>query len=292
MSTSDPAPTRRLTPREKLALKEAATASKGKGGFARSVDAGTGRFTLGVVLASVAALLGIIIWLAILWFAQREFGLAAWGLGAMVGGAMLLGYGRGSTTAGLVAGGIALVMLICVKLVTAAAIIFWLQGIENAVGSNQAIYDPVTARDELSWMMIDDVHAEAGRDYNVTTDDEDYDAALEAEELAAAVPDDELELVWKQQHVASLRFTDVGMAALDDLDGDVDEPASVPYEDIQREANNMTLAELNAEIAAWKPASSGVSFGSALGSQFSPFDILWTLLAVGSAFRIALADGN
>ncbi|MEM7808910.1 MAG: hypothetical protein AAF561_12450 [Planctomycetota bacterium] len=216
----------------------------------------------------------------------------AGGLGALVGGGMLLGYGRTSTTAGIVAGGIALLMIICTKAVPATLIALGAGLLNSVAQTSNVSYDPNFARADLPWMMVDDVHAEAGRDFNDTTWDEDEAARVEAEALVADIPDEELELYWKRQHLAELRFTDARSISMDDLTSEVEDLPRVPYAEIQSDCNGMTLASLDAEIAAWQPPSSGITFGSAFAAMFSPWDILWSLLAVATAFKLAFGDGN
>ena len=74
---------------------------------ARKMATGAGSFILGCVLSAVGALLGAAIWAGITIASDYEIGWIAWILGLLAGGGMVLGYREQNLRAGVVAAGIA-----------------------------------------------------------------------------------------------------------------------------------------------------------------------------------------
>ena len=74
-----------------------------------------GKFIIGIVLSSVAAIFGIVVWLTIAFVTGVEIGWIAWGLGGLVGLGMRLGYRDETQVSGFVAAGIAFLSVGLVK---------------------------------------------------------------------------------------------------------------------------------------------------------------------------------
>ncbi len=66
-----------------------------------------GKFVIGIVLSSVAAFIGIAIWITIAVVTGFEIGWIAWGVGGLIGLGMRLGYRDETQVSGFVAAGIA-----------------------------------------------------------------------------------------------------------------------------------------------------------------------------------------
>jgi hypothetical protein len=66
-----------------------------------------GKFVIGIVFSSVAAIVGIAIWITIAVVTGYEIGWVAWGVGGLIGLGMRLGYRDETSMSGLVAAGIA-----------------------------------------------------------------------------------------------------------------------------------------------------------------------------------------
>jgi hypothetical protein len=74
-----------------------------------------GRFVIGLVLSSVGALIGSVIWCVVVFVTFHEIGWIAWGLGFLAGLGMKLGYGEESDTAGFASAGIAVAGILAAK---------------------------------------------------------------------------------------------------------------------------------------------------------------------------------
>ena len=254
----------------------------GHGSAAVAAEPGAGRFVLGVVLALTFGLVSGAIWMICSLFFCSS-GLMAIGVGAAVGGGMLLGYGRQSVTAGAVSSVIAAGAILMATAVPAALIALAGWGVAT-VGQEMALapYSATSARFELPDMLVDDVLAEQGLDYNATSEEQDEAAYVTAEERVAAMSEEELELTYKRQQVSNLKEMDYFATML----SDIEEAEDVPYDQFRNESANLTVAECDAMLAAWQPAS-GPGFWSVFGQLFGMFDVLWIVLALGMAFKIS-----
>jgi hypothetical protein len=76
-----------------------------------------GRFVMGLVLSSVGALIGAVIWCVVAFVTDYEIGWIAWGVGFLAGLGMKLGYGDESDTAGFASAGIAVAGILVAKAV-------------------------------------------------------------------------------------------------------------------------------------------------------------------------------
>lgn len=95
---------------------------------AHRIAAGAGGFFLGCVLSAVGALIGAALWAGITIASDYEIGWIAWILGLLAGGGMVLGYREKNLRAGIVAAGIAVLGI------AAARIMIFVFMLSSAIG--------------------------------------------------------------------------------------------------------------------------------------------------------------
>ena len=280
------------TPRERAAAK-AAWATAAEPSAAVAAGRQTGRFALGAGLAGVVAVVGCALWIAVWHFASVQLGILAWGLGLAIGGAMFVGYGDRTVPAGLAAGAIALAAVFMTKALPAAYVA---STIDDALaGEVHAPYTPETARADLpSYLINDYIHA-AGLDYDTTTEEQHALYHAKAQADVAAMDEATLELTYKRQQVADCLVAEQWDLAYADAGEDEDVEVDIDHAALAGQIATMDAAACDARIAACEPAESAALSASSLGLGFwamfgylvSPWDALWTILAVGSAYKIS-----
>jgi hypothetical protein len=243
------------------------------------------RFLLGVGLAAGAAVVGVVIWLLILIYVEREFGLLAWGLGALVGGGMLLGAGRGSAMGSIVAAVIALVMIAGTKVLPALYIANITQQTVDYTQYLTQDYDASLAREQVASMRVEDMVAAKGFDYNTSTPEQDEEAYVNAAAEVALIPEEDLEAEWGREIVEEQKALTISNRLYTAQEGEG--VVMVPYDRIRNEVAGMSDAQVTTARQNWSPPVYGMSFMEAMKELFSPFDILWSLLAVWTAFKVA-----
>ncbi len=85
-------------------------------GLLRRTPFGAGTYILGCILSSVGALIGAAVWCLIAVLTDYEIGWIAWGLGILAGVGMTIGYEPKNLRAGVTAACLAVVGIVCAKL--------------------------------------------------------------------------------------------------------------------------------------------------------------------------------
>lgn len=253
-----------------------------------ATDPGTGRFILGMTLATVFGGVCLVIWV-VLWAFVGQFGILAIALGAAIGAGMLLGYGTQSPKGGVAAACIALFTIFLTKAIPAALLAFG--GWALSAGSAAMItpYTPASARAELPDLLVDDLVRADGLDYATTSEDEDADYYTVAQEQVAAMDEATLELTFKRQQVANCLMFDAMGSAFSNIDMD-DEDAEldpIDFDAIDRQVAGMDLTACDTYLANYGGVQMGPGFWGWFGDFLHPLDALWLLLAVGAAWKIA-----
>ncbi|MBN2561385.1 MAG: hypothetical protein JXQ75_10695 [Phycisphaerae bacterium] len=233
-------------------------ASGGAGALATQMAKSAGTFVVGSVLSLVGALIGGAVWFAVVWYLNAEVGYIAWGVGVLAGAGMLVGSRSPSAKAGVVAAGMS-----AVGIVAAKAAIFFLVIVVVLSGDTD---DIDLQRQFVASRMSDEILTERGIDPESLNDEEWGTAADsawdEAERRVTRMSDQEVRAKWQEY-----RDQDAAMAAAEG-----DSPAG---------------KEPGEEVGFTETATALLPVF--FSTQFGVFDILWFLLALGSAFKIASA---
>jgi len=249
---------------------------------ARSTAVGIGAFALGTVFSGVGAAVGGLGWFLAVYYANFQVGYIAWGIGVLAGLGMRLGYRNANIRAGLVAG-----VFGAMGVVGAKAVIFFI--ILSAIFTGNTD-DVELKRLYVLQNMTVEVLEERGLDSETATDEQWGSAANEAEERVSQMPEEEI----VQRHaeylrVAALLANEAEAAAGES--GEVGEEGETTVEDetvIEDETAPSSDEPPPVDATGMEEEGVGLSFLSAFfQTMFEPFDILWLLLAVGSAYKIA-----
>jgi hypothetical protein len=262
----------------------------------------------GALAGIVAGLVGAGIWTGVVYFAQYELGIVAWGIGALVGGAVWLGAERrGDHATGAIAAAIAVVAIVLgkwawvtlivndiyedeVMVATLASII-----VEERRETNGSFEHGLTADgayppdvwDEASrrWRAYPQADQNRFREAPTLLNSDLYLVYLADEVSEERVAEGEI-IDWPTEHDITTAWREAHY------------PAVIWQEAIERwEAYSPAEQE---EYLAWLDASQMARFEamrSDLASaefldSFGGYDVLWFLLAVVTAFRIAALREN
>lgn len=245
------------------ALKAATVKKASKLGGAATL---AGTFMLGCLLSGVGALLGAVVWVVIAIASGYELGIIAWGVGVVAGVGMTIGYRNHSAVAGLVAMGMAVIGLLVAKVGIFVFVIYAvITGNTNNIELQRAFVTAMVTEE-----ILDDrgVFSDADRD-------EEWESAWdEAAGQVDAMNDDEVRIAWQEYRdlIESGEVEDVGTV--------VDE-GGPPTDGAVGDGRSATLGEGAEDESAdgW--------LGGFLATSFGIFDVLWFILAMGSAFKIA-----
>ncbi|MFQ5411596.1 MAG: hypothetical protein ACE5EC_04840 [Phycisphaerae bacterium] len=247
---------------------------------ARSTAVGIGTFILGTVFSGLGAAVGGLSWFLAVYYANVQVGYIAWGIGVLAGLGMRLGYRNANVRAGLVAG-----VFGAMGVVGAKAVIFFI--ILSAIFTGNTD-DVELKRLYVLQNMTVDVLEERGLDSETATDEQWGSAANEAEERVSQMPEEEI----VQRHAEYLRVAALlANEAEAGETGEVGEEGEKAADDamaVEDETASATDEPPPVDATGMEEEGVGLSFLSAFfQTMFEPFDILWLLLAIGSAFKIA-----
>jgi hypothetical protein len=257
------------------------------GSAAGGLALGAGRFLLGTCLSMVGALIGAAIWAGIAIAADVELGIIAWVVGALAGTGMYLGYRDQNIKAGLVAAGISVVGIVAAKVLI---VVFVIGAIVHAVTTGE------TNNVELQRAMITpQVAEECLKEKKLTpetaSEKQKRMANTEAEARVKKMSDAQVREQWKKfQELQKKRESEAAALAKakppDQRVTDARPTGSSAEQEADEEAEETSGAGSDNEDA--KETSGGGSLVGLFGSSmFGAMDILFFLLAVFTAFRIA-----
>ncbi len=161
-------------------------------------------YPMGVLFASVVAVLGALLWYALLRFANMEHGILAWGIGLGAGAAMLAGAGRASKRAGLTAAGIGLGGILLGKALLVYVALF-ASGIEWE--------SPETAREEVIHIETMDAAHAKNLDFSLTTPEQDKELHAEAVRRVSGYDEAQLREHWQRSVATWVRTEELANAA-------------------------------------------------------------------------------
>lgn len=275
---------------------------------------------LGAMIAgAIAALVGAAIWTAVGYFANLEVGWLAWGIGVLAGTAVFVGSGRnGDASLGILAVLLALAGILVgkwgVAYVSVQAFLNSDDGPISAV-ADQVIYErmqagqrwPIAgakspdAAESVADMYPPTVWSEALERWFALTESErqllrdapnlsypEYHLTYMCDQMLAALPDGGAKLAWPQGSIPELAFykDDYPQALWKEAE---ERWNAMPASEQQSYRDAIIVAERQMRDSL-TPQWQQDTVMDVFKSSFSPFDGLWAILAVASAFKIGSAS--
>lgn len=247
-------------------------------GFLGPIARRMGAFMLGCVLSLVGALIGAGIWIGVAMATEYEIGWIAWGVGGLAGLGMAMGYRDRNVKAGLVASVMALFGVVFAKVMVFVLVIMSLAQTYSKAAEN----DIQAQRELVTQAITEEILSKQKKPLTDRAEDRAYrQANADAVKQVAAMSDDEVRKRW---------------ADMDDEGSGEEEEAAAPNAsdskskstDVQapplpgptRDSKPSRVAEADEEEM---PSISGLFFQAMFGAK----DILFILLAIGTAYRVA-----
>jgi phosphate/sulfate permease len=241
--------------------------------------------TKGVLLSAAAASLGGVAWFAIIWYLNYEIGFVAIAIGALAGAGMAAGVGAQSNIGGFLAAGIASLTIVAAKAAVFAS--FGSLLIEVTTLDLESDYVEPTRAAIADWYF-------AHEDMTIE-ESEAFVDGMSDEEFAEACRD-----VQRSEIANNVAHVNV-MPEADDLsDAEFDARLEAEKRVQQQQAQSIPDDELVERLietekeywAAFREEMRAVAAEGFMEWAFSPWDILFFALAIGTAFKLATGFGE
>ncbi|MBN1344803.1 MAG: hypothetical protein JXQ73_19070 [Phycisphaerae bacterium] len=250
-----------------------------------------GSFLLGCVLSGTFALVGAALWCVLAIVTGREFGLVAWGIGLAAGFGMVLGFRDRNPLAGIVAAGISVFGITVGKIAIFVFVIYAIAtGNTSSTDLQKAILVLSMTEDALDEHGITD-QAERKAKWDAT--------AEEARKRVDRMNKAQLEAEWQkyQAKVEAKRRTEALAAVMAEAGEEAATTqeagdAGKPTTRAARASPRRVLAEELDEKEDMEEDPEGEElFRDFLKFSFGGMDILFILLAIASAYKLASGHG-
>jgi predicted lipid-binding transport protein (Tim44 family) len=252
-----------------------------------------GSFIRGTALCIVFTMIGATIWAVVAFLTRMEFGIVAIAMGGLAGYGMVLGHNEDNgLLAGIVAGFITFCGIIGAKILIVVILVAAL--IAGAAGDLQ--------REILIESMAEEaLQQHGGNPANLSLDQRER-AVASARSKVDAMDDAQVEAKFAEltaKWEAEAAEEEAAELAVDEVNGD-GEDAPMEVEGAGGEVADGEVAGGEAEVPQFPVAANEVQIdpapaagnGPGFGGIFRPLDLLFILLAVGTAFRVGSGFGS
>ena len=228
-----------------------------------------GTFLLGSVLSLVGALIGGAVWVIVAWYLKLEVGYIAWGVGVLAGLGMVIGHHNPTSRSGMMAALMAVVGIVAAKAtIFIVVLVSVVTGDTNDIEFQRAYVTAHIANDKLNERGVKDP-AQRQAQWQKTF--------KEAEAEVKRMSDQEVRQKWQA-------FREEGDS--DDLeDAKQDEDSSSETTATSQGGGQEKAPDPGTAQGPEREAGPGILY-LFLRYGFGIFDVLWFILAVGSAYRI------
>ncbi len=210
----------------------------------------------GTIFASIAGLLGAALWMLIAWKVGIQSGILAWGIGFVVG--IAIHYGaqeeRGHTTGAIAA----IIAVVAILLGKYGAVVGYTNNAYDKI--KDQIRQDITAREVI---------------------------VAFADEIVVPLEDAGKKLAWRNGKTSSDDAEDPS-----DYPVDIEAQATKKWNALSPEEQDSALDERREIVIAVFESQRSKVTSKVFISSFGLFDILWFVLAVGSAWKIGVGDMN